>query len=184
MKGNRMRKVRRVIFCLAAGLVLSGCGKEVSKEKLVVLEDTETEKVQEEAADETTMKPEKQIILKEYPVDEAGKKIVEKVYYREDACQFYLLDTQTGEQEYLFDAYNVITVMLDGVYYSVDGAYDISYYSFEKKESRNLFTLREESAQQLSVKNCDGEWIYLEGPCLKGKILKVSGEQGICEETE
>lgn len=47
-----------------------------------------------------------------------------------------------------------------------------------------MFTLEQESAQLLSMESCDGEWIYLEGSCLNGKMLKASGEQGICEEIE
>lgn len=81
----------------------------------------------------------------------------------------------------MFDAYNVIAVTPDGVYYSVDGSYDVSYYSFREEKGENLCTLDTEMAQELSLVTYERDGVYLAFRGIE-RLFRVSGEQKQWEE--
>lgn len=100
-------------------------------------------------------------------------------YYDESLTHFYLTKADTGEDQFLFDAYLVLAITPTGIYYrgeEVNGN-DFYYYSFSQNAS--LTALHTEiSSETFRLLTYDRAWLYFQ---VDNSIVRMSRSTGDVE---
>lgn len=100
-------------------------------------------------------------------------------YYNELSAHFYLTNSATGEQQFLFDAYIILAVTPTGIFYheTAADADPFHYYSFYQKEP-HPFLKEEITYEHFRLLTYDRAWLYFYDD---NRIMRMSRSTGETE---